>query len=118
VNETDDSSLTDGQAEVDTLLVLRDAIARAYDAEAFEEHSIEERSTIAAIQWGARRHLALQAADRLLPWLAAHDVEVTERTINWLEAHDGVSSDTMRLYSLARGCLLPKPQSGASGGAS
>ena len=39
--------------------------ARAYDPEAFEDHPIEQRRFLAAIQWGARRRLATEAARRL-----------------------------------------------------
>ena len=39
--------------------------ARAYDPEAFEDHPIEQRRPLAAIQWGARRRLATEAAQRL-----------------------------------------------------
>lgn len=46
--------------------VNRDLLAQAYDPDAFKEHAIEARSRVAAIQWAARRHLALEAADRLL----------------------------------------------------
>lgn len=39
--------------------------ARAYDPKAFEEHTIERRSHLAAIQWEARRAMATEAATRL-----------------------------------------------------
>jgi len=68
-----------------------DGLARAYDPEAFEEHPIEQRSTLAAIQWAARRHLALQAAARLRPWLAEHDRQVAEKA--WDEGYDGGRGD-------------------------
>jgi hypothetical protein len=53
----------------------REALARAYDPEAFEDHPIEARSHVAAIQWAGRRHLANEAADRLLAsgWLTEHE---------------------------------------------
>lgn len=56
----------------------RDKFARAYDPEAFEDHPAEARSTIAAIQWAARRKLATDAAERMVPWLAQRDA--LERT--------------------------------------
>ena len=49
-----------------TKLPTRDELARAYDPAAFEHHPAEERRAFAAVQWGARRHLALEAADRVL----------------------------------------------------
>ena len=55
-------------APVDDLRPDADIIeraARAYDPEAFEDHPIEQRRPLAAIQWGARRHLATEAAQRL-----------------------------------------------------
>lgn len=58
-----------------------DEIAKAYDPDAFEDHPIERKRQAAAIQWGARRHLAKVAAERLLTseWIAAHDAELTEK---------------------------------------
>lgn len=42
----------------------RDDLARALDPEAFEDHPIEQRSHVAAVQWAARRKLATDAAER------------------------------------------------------
>lgn len=42
-----------------------EALARAYDPEAFEDHPIEARSHVAAVQWAARRKLATDAAERV-----------------------------------------------------
>ena len=47
--------------------------ARAYDPEAFEDHPIEQRRFLAAIQWGARRRLATEAARRLVAALRRCD---------------------------------------------
>jgi hypothetical protein len=93
-----------------------ESLARALDPEAFEDHDIERRSTIAAIQWAARRHMATEGAKKVLAsdWLAAHDREKQaealeqaaanlkrtasdtynargdENDINWTAALDGV----------------------------
>ena len=50
-------------ADVDSDVVER--AARAYDPEAFEDHPIEQKRPLAAIQWGARRLMATEAAQRL-----------------------------------------------------
>jgi len=88
--EVDPYDLSDGQVEDVDRLVLRDDLARTMDPEAFKEHPIERRSSIAAIQWAARRHMALEAADKAMPWLAEHDREVAlkcaERALEWVRA--------------------------------
>lgn len=40
-------------------------MARAADPEAFEDHPIESRSHVAAIQWAARRKIATDHAQRI-----------------------------------------------------
>jgi hypothetical protein len=40
--------------------------AAALDPAAFEHHELEERSLSAALQWGARRRIAFDMAERLL----------------------------------------------------
>ena len=50
---------------------LQDALARAYDPDAFKDHPIEQRSHVAAIQWAARRKLATDAAAQALPLFEA-----------------------------------------------
>jgi hypothetical protein len=49
-----------------------EALARTIDPDAFEHHDIEARSSIAAIQWSARRHMAGEAAAKIIGsgWLA------------------------------------------------
>jgi len=44
--------------------IEREALARAYDPDAFEPHPAEQRRAFAAIQWAARRKLATDAAER------------------------------------------------------
>lgn len=53
-------------------------IAEIIDPEAFEDHPIEHRSHAAALQWSARRHIAMESASRFLhsEWLTARDREV------------------------------------------
>jgi hypothetical protein len=46
-------------------------LAHAYDPAAFEDHPVETRFLSAALQWGARRKLATDAAQRLLPFVEA-----------------------------------------------
>lgn len=86
--EVDPYDLTDDQSDEVTRLAERDLLARAYDPEAFEDHPIEQRSHVAAIQWAARRHLAIEAADRLMPWLAEHDRQVAEKVAAFIEGGD------------------------------
>lgn len=45
-------------ASIDT-----DELARGIDPEAFEDHPIEQRRPLAAIQWAARRKIALDHAE-------------------------------------------------------
>jgi len=48
-------------------------LAAVIDPEAFEDHPIERRREAAALQWAARRHIAIEHAERVLrsDWLAA-----------------------------------------------
>lgn len=47
------------------------ALARVIDPEAFEDHPIEQRQPLAAIQWAARRKIATDHAERVVAYLAA-----------------------------------------------
>lgn len=49
----------------------REALARAIDPHAFEDHPIERKRAIAALQWAARRKFAQDAADAALAWFAS-----------------------------------------------
>jgi hypothetical protein len=60
---------------------LREQLARAIDREAFEEHPIELRSEAAAIQWGARRRMARDAAANVLLWIDRDQVESRRRIL-------------------------------------
>lgn len=48
-----------------------EALARVIDPEAFEDHAIEARQPLAAIQWAARRQIAAEHAERVAAHLAA-----------------------------------------------
>lgn len=55
-------------------------LAAVIDPEAFEGHPIERRREAAALQWAARRHIAIEHAERVLrsDWLAARTRAVNE----------------------------------------
>ncbi|MBX3435943.1 MAG: hypothetical protein KF861_00410 [Planctomycetaceae bacterium] len=69
--EVDPFDLSDDQSDEVTALaeatVERDALARAYDPDAFTDRALDQtRHAGAVIQWAARRHLAVEAADRVI----------------------------------------------------
>lgn len=69
--EVDPFDLSDDQSDEVTALaeatVERDALARAYDPDAFTDRALDQtRHSGAVIQWAARRHLAVEAADRVI----------------------------------------------------
>lgn len=52
--------------QVDAHLTLARELAAIIDPDAFEDHPIERRREAAALQWAARRHIAIEHADRVL----------------------------------------------------
>lgn len=50
-----------------------DALAKAIDPPAFEDHPIERRMPLAAIQWGVRRKVAHEHAERARAWLLSEE---------------------------------------------
>ncbi|MFD6093666.1 hypothetical protein ACFWGN_16230 [Oerskovia sp. NPDC060338] len=55
--------LLEAQARAVFASIDADELARAMDPEAFEDHPIEARRPLAALQWAARRKIALDHAE-------------------------------------------------------